>query len=262
MDVVRVGIVGAGGRMGQSLVEELEGFDGLELSAAVEDSEAAALGRSYGAGVEVTADVEAAAAVCDVLVDFSTPEGCLAAAHAAASEGAALVTGTTGLDEAQQRALEALGEEIALLQAANFSVGINVLAALVERASAATDEGFDLEIFEAHHRHKVDAPSGTALALGRAAARGRDLGELEEVAAWARHGHTGPRGDDDIGFGVLRGGDIVGEHTVYLCGAGERLELTHRATDRGIFARGALRAAGWLSGRAAGRYDMDDVLFG
>jgi len=259
--VTRIAIVGASGRMGRSLLEHAAADPELEVVAAIEHSESAALGEPLGPrGIVATSDLARHITACDVVIDFSSPDACVRAAQLASTHGVRFVTGTTGLDDVQKSALADCAAKAAVLHAANFSVGVNVLARLVELASSATGEGFDLEVFEAHHRHKVDAPSGTALLLGRAAASGRGR-DLEDVAQWARHGHTGARTDDEIGFQVVRGGDIVGEHTVFLCGAGERIELTHRATDRGIFARGALRAAKWMAGRPAGRYAMSDVLF-
>ncbi|MEM1347180.1 MAG: 4-hydroxy-tetrahydrodipicolinate reductase [Myxococcota bacterium] len=257
----RIAIVGAGGRMGLSLLEHASADPALEVVAAIERPGSSHLGEPLGPeGISITGNLEEHITACDVVLDFSSPEACVRAARIASTNGTRFLTGTTGLDEAQQQALDACAAHTGVLQAANFSVGVNVLARLVELASNATGEGFDLEVFEAHHRHKVDAPSGTALLLGRAAAAGRGR-ELEDVAQWARHGQAGARTDDEIGFQVVRGGDIVGEHTVFLCAAGERIELTHRATDRGIFARGALRAAKWMTGKPAGKYAMNDVLF-
>lgn len=192
----------------------------------------------------------------DVIVDFSAPSSCLNYATAAAQQGIPFVTGTTGLSTDQQTALHDLAAKTALLAAANFSVGINIVEHLVELAARAS-AGYDIEVFEAHHRRKVDAPSGTALFLGEAAARGRNM-NLAEVAKYDRRGL---RTDDEIGFQVLRGGGIVGEHTVFFVAEGERIELTHRAHDRAIFARGALRAATWIAGKPNGDYTMRDVLF-
>ncbi len=256
--VTRIAIVGAGGRMGRALLESAKAPD-FEVAAAIERAGSPWLGEVLGS-VRVTGNLEEVASGCDVVIDFSSPESCVRAARIAASSGAAFVSGTTGLDAAAHEVLAQVARETAVLHAANFSVGVNVLARLVELAAQATGEEWDLEVFEAHHRHKVDAPSGTALMLGRSAAAGRGV-ELDEVADWARHGVTGPREPGAIGFQVVRGGDIVGEHTVFACGEGERIELTHRATDRGIFARGALRAARWMASRRPGSYSMDDVLF-
>jgi 4-hydroxy-tetrahydrodipicolinate reductase len=258
---LNIGIIGAGGRMGRSLLENAANIDGLEVTAAIERPGSDKLGSQLGPQhISVTGNLASRINDCDVIIDFSTPDACMSAIRTAANAGVPVVTGTTGLSAEQQIELRTLATQIPILQAANFSVGVNILARLVELASRASGEEFDLEVFEAHHKHKVDAPSGTALMLGKAAAAGRDL-ELEKVATWAREGHTGARTSDEIGFQVLRGGDIVGEHTVFVCGAGERIELTHRATDRGIFARGALRAARWLHPQQPGTYDMANVLF-
>ena len=258
----RVAIVGAGGRMGRSLLENAPGQGELEVVAALEHPGSALLGQRLGPqGITVTGSLAEHIGSCDVVVDFSTPASCLQTARMAASAGVALVSGTTGLGGEELEELYGHASEIALIHAANFSVGVNVLAELAFLASQATGEAFDMEVFEAHHKHKVDAPSGTALWLGEQAARGRGH-ELEDVAVWAREGQVGVRHPQEIGFSVVRGGDIVGEHTLFYCAQGERLELTHRATDRGIFARGALRAAGWLAKQRAGRYSMRDVLFG
>ncbi len=259
MHYVRLVIVGASGRMGRSLLENAANMEHIKVVAAIEHPGSEWLGKSIH-GVSVTGDLSEHITQSDVVIDFSSPESCVRAARIATESGVRFVSGTTGLTEEQLDALAECSHQAAVLHAANFSVGVNILERLVELASRASGEGFDLEVFEAHHKRKVDAPSGTALFLGEAAARGRDQ-HLSDVAQWARHGQVGPREDDEIGFQVVRGGDIVGEHTVFLCGHGERLELTHRATDRGIFARGALRAAAWLATRRPGQYSMSDVLF-
>lgn len=258
---VRIGIQGAAGRMGQALLLNAASSPELEVVAAIDHPGSASLGEELGPQrIVATGNLAEVIHLCDVLIDFSTPTSCIQAARQAANAGVRFVSGTTGLSAQDLEELERCAQQTAILHAANFSVGVNVLERLVELASQATGSDFNLEVFESHHRHKVDSPSGTALYLGRAAARGRGH-DLEDVAAWARHGINAPRTDDEIGFSVVRGGDIVGEHTVFLCGQGERLELTHRATDRGIFARGALRAARWLVGKPAGEYSMQDVLF-
>lgn len=197
----------------------------------------------------------------DVVVDFSAPEflGRFLDRHAEAFVGRALVVGTTGIDAEGEEALARAAERGAVLRAANFSVGVNLLAALVERTAAALDEGFDVEIVEAHHRRKEDAPSGTALALGEAVAAGREIA-LADVRRDGRTGRPGRRPDGEIGFHALRGGDVIGEHTVHFIGEMERIELTHRAADRRLFAAGALRAARWIAGRAPGHYSMRNVL--
>lgn len=261
MKLLKLAIVGAGGRMGRSLLENASHMAGLQVVAAIVRPDSPRVGAELGIqGLRGTTDLSAHIDACDVVIDFSTPESAAHTARIAADAGTPFVSGTTGLGPAHLEALDACAQETAVLHAANFSVGVNVLARLVELASQATADGFDLEIFEAHHNRKVDAPSGTALLLGRAAAAGRGQ-ELEDVAQWARHGQVGAREADEIGFSVVRGGDIVGEHTVFACGHGERLELTHRATDRGIFARGALHAARWIFGREPGAYTMNDMLF-
>lgn len=258
---VDAAIMGATGRMGSSLLENGAKVEGIQIRTAL-------VRPSYQGGATLGPQSivvsrgldELSSDTLDVVIDFSSPEGCLEAARFCRREGLAFVSGTTGLTPQDEDELRAISREIPVLLAANFSIGVNLLSHLVERAAQGFGDSVDIEIFEAHHRRKVDAPSGTALMLGKAAARGRDV-ELDDVATWSREGHTGPRASDSIGFQVLRGGDIVGEHTIYFCVDGERLELTHRATDRGIFARGALQAARWLAGRRPGRYEMSDVLF-
>jgi len=235
---MKIGVIGFHGRMGQAL-QAVAPEMGVTLT-------------------EVSLSADEFSEV-DAVIDFSSPEGSVDASRLAANSAKPFVSGTTGLTELQLRELHACGASCPLLHASNFSVGVNILEHLVELAARAA-EGFDLEVFEAHHRHKVDSPGGTALFLGRAAARGRDL-DFEEAAQYTRHGQIGPRTKDEIGFQVLRGGSIIGEHTVFLAGDGERLELTHRAQDRTIFARGAIRAALWLQGRPPGLYSMRDVLF-
>jgi 4-hydroxy-tetrahydrodipicolinate reductase len=258
---VFVAVVGARGRMGTELLNNASAIDGLTVTDAVVRPGSSAVGQSLGPdAVHATDDLETAIENADVVVDFSNPESCLQAAALAVEMNTAFVSGTTGLSPEAVDELHGHSSDIPIIWAANFSVGVNVLERLVELASQAVGDGFDIEVLEAHHRDKVDAPSGTALFLGEAAARGRQL-SLDENAVFSRHGQIGPREELEIGIQTLRGGDIVGEHTVYLCADGERLELTHRATDRGIFARGALRAARWLAGRHAGWYSMQDVLF-
>lgn len=259
MSALRLAIIGAAGRMGTSLLENAAAQTGLQITTALvraDDLDQGPLGPQ-----QITPTTTLDTADVDVVIDFSTPSACLATARICAQSATPLVSGTTGLTPDEQAELQALSDNFALLHAANFSVGVNLLAHLTEEAARAFGDTVDIEIFEAHHRHKVDAPSGTALMLGEAAARGRDL-RLSDVAKYSRQGHTGVRTDHEIGFQVLRGGDIVGEHTAFFCVAGERLELTHRATDRGIFARGALRAARWIVAQKPGTYSMADMLFG
>ncbi len=257
-------VFGAMGRMGQTLIEALDAAADLRLAAAVASPQSMFLGREAAiggrpTGVFVTADAKDAVRGAAVAVDFSAPQA--AAAHAAicAEAGVPLLVGTTGLDAGSHAALQAAAERIAVLVAPNTSVGLNVALRLAAFAAGKLDESFDVEVIEAHHRMKRDAPSGTALALGAAVAQARGL-SLERAAVYARDGEPGPRRPGSIGFAVVRAGDIIGEHTVVFAGDGERIEITHKAGDRRIFARGALRAAAWLIGRKAGYYGMTDVL--
>lgn len=266
---VRIAIAGAGGRMGQALIETALSDPGLAIAAAFDVRGSAAAGCDAGArfgratGVVVGTDADAAAGAADVLVDFTRPEGTLAHLAACVRHGAGAVVGTTGLSEAQKADLAACARRIPIVFAPNMSVGVNVLLALVETAARRLGAAYDIEIVEMHHKHKIDAPSGTALRLGEAAAQGAGR-TLAECAVYAREGVTGERKDGAIGFACLRGGDVVGEHTVIFAGAGERVELAHKAGSRQNFAAGALRAAHFVAERrAAGRpglFDMQDVL--
>ncbi|MCC6195540.1 MAG: 4-hydroxy-tetrahydrodipicolinate reductase [Burkholderiales bacterium] len=260
----RVAIAGAGGRMGQALIASvLAQPSAFTLAAALDVPGTPAVGRDAGSGVVVSTDVDAALERSDVLVDFTRPAGTLAHLAACERHRVAAVVGTTGLDDAQKRALRAHGEAIPIVFAANMSVGVNVLLSLVEGAARALGLGFDIEIVEMHHKHKVDAPSGTALRLGEAAAAGRGRA-LADLAAYARHGVTGEREAGSIGFAALRGGDVVGEHTVIFASDGERVEIAHRATSRQLFVAGALRAVEFVAAKRArgeaGVFDMPDVL--
>jgi 4-hydroxy-tetrahydrodipicolinate reductase len=261
-----VGIAGAGGRMGRMLIQAVLGTPGLTLSVGSVRPGSNLAGRDLGllAGLEPSssfADSDPAALFSrsDVVIDFTNPSSTRTHLDLAQRHGVGLVIGTTGLSDGDQAAVNAAGRSIAIVQAANMSLGVVLLQSLVQQVTATLGPDWDVEIVEMHHRHKVDAPSGTALALGRAAAAGRDVA-LADVRQSVRDGHTGPRPPGQIGFATLRGGDVVGEHTVIVAGVGERLELTHRATDRGIFARGAVRAAAWLKDRPPGLYGMTDVL--
>ena len=256
--MTRVAVVGAGGRMGGHVLRALEESGDLTIGAALEHAGHPDLGKEVAAGVALSADVDAALDHCEVAIDFSMPEATLAVARAAAPRETALVIGTTGLDEAQLDSLRQSALRVPIVRAANFSLGIAVLLGLVEAAVRRLPE-YEIEVLEMHHSQKVDAPSGTALRLGEAAAAARGR-ELAEVAVYHREGHTGPRAPDRIGMQTLRGGDIVGEHTVFVVGPGERLELTHRALSRDNFAAGAVRAARWVRGRAPGLYGIADVL--
>jgi 4-hydroxy-tetrahydrodipicolinate reductase len=218
---------------------------------------AAFLGRQ--AGVPITADLDAALAGADVLIDFTRPEGTMAHLQACERLGVKAVIGTTGFSDAQKAQIAAHAQRIALVMAPNMSVGVNVVLRLLDVAARALSQGYDIEVVEAHHRHKVDAPSGTALKMGEvlAAALGRDL---KDCAVYAREGHTGERDPSTIGFATIRGGDIVGDHTVLFAGTGERIEITHRSSSRAGYAQGSLRAARFLAQHASGLYGMDDVL--
>jgi 4-hydroxy-tetrahydrodipicolinate reductase len=259
-----VALFGVRGRMGQSLVRALRESPQLRLAAAVGAPDSSIVGRDAAVegpatGVLVGADVALALRDAAVALDFSTAEAVLAHAEACAAQGVPLLVGVTGLEAATRRRLEAVSRQVAVLIAPNTSVGVALAIRFAALAARALGPDFDVEIAEAHHRLKRDAPSGTAIALGEAiaGARGRTLAE---TAVHERHGDCGPRLPGSIGFAVVRAGDIVGEHTVLFAGDGERLEITHRAADRMIFARGALRAAQWLAGRAPGLYGMADVI--
>jgi 4-hydroxy-tetrahydrodipicolinate reductase len=267
--MIRVAIAGAGGRMGQALIEAVLSDPELALTAALDVAGSPLAGQDAGlrfgctTGVVVGVDLDAAARAADVLIDFTRPEGTMAHLDACVRHGTGAVVGTTGLDEAQRARLRAFAERVPIVFAPNMSVGVSVLLSLVETAARQLGPGYDIEIVEMHHRHKVDAPSGTAIALGEAAARGAGRA-LADAAVYARHGITGERGPGTIGFAALRGGDVVGDHTVVFAGAGERLELVHRAASRQNFAAGALRAVHFVAAcRASARTglaDMRDVL--
>ncbi|PWB79959.1 MAG: 4-hydroxy-tetrahydrodipicolinate reductase [Methylocystaceae bacterium] len=266
MSDVRLVVVGAAGRMGRMLIAAIGDSLGATLAGALESSDSPHVGQDAGLlagraanGVAVSSDPEAALKGADVLIDFSSPASTVALAELAAAAGVAHVIGTTGLSTSDLEAIAAAAERTVVVRSGNMSLGVNLLALLVERAASALGPAWDAEIIEMHHKMKVDAPSGTALLLGEAAARGRNV-QLAEHSARARDGLTGPRRPGDIGFASLRGGTVVGDHTVVFAGAGERIELSHRAEDRGIFARGAIAAALWTRGRAPGLYSMADVL--
>jgi len=255
----RVLLVGALGRMGERVRAALAEHPELALGAALEGPGHPGLGTPLEAGVAVADDVEKGIAASDVAIDFSVPQSTLALLRAAAGTGLPCVVGTTGFTAEQLAEVEELSTRIPLLLAANYSVAVNVLAHLVERAADLLGPGYDAEIVELHHSAKRDAPSGTALRLGEAIASGRDV-KLADRLVLERSGDTGPRPEGAIGIQTLRGGDNPGEHTVIFVGAGERLELVHRAATRDHFARGAVRAAAWLLGRSPGRYRMEQVL--
>ena len=240
--MTKIGIIGSKGRMGQALI------------AAIEES-----GHAHAGGADQGDDVAALIAASDVLVDFSSPKALQATLDACVAANKAIVIGTTGLEAAHHAAIDQAATKIPVLQTGNTSLGVNMLAALVEQAASRLGDDWDIEIVEMHHRHKVDAPSGTAKLLGEAAARGRGI-DLAADSESGRDGITGARKKGAIGFAALRGGSVAGDHTVILASDEERIELTHRAENRMIFARGAVKAAGWLVGQSAGRYGMDGVL--
>ena len=263
--MISVGIAGSSGRMGRTLIENALQVKGVRLAAALEQAGHPHVGKDAGefvghaCGIAISDDPSRALVGCDVLIDFTRPEGTLAHVEVCRALGVKLVIGTTGFDSAQKRAIDGAARSIAIAMAPNFSVGVNVAFQLIATAARTLGEDYDVEIVEAHHRHKVDAPSGTALRMGEvvAEALGRDL---NANAVYARHGITGERKKDAIGFATIRGGDVVGDHTVMFLGAGERIEITHRSASRATYAQGALRAARFLMDRKSGLYDMQDIL--
>lgn len=263
---MRLAVVGAAGRMGQALIQAIDAVDGAVLAAAVERGGSDALGRDAGEiaglgpnGVAIGDDPQAAFAAADGVLDFTAPAVSVEFSGLAADAGIAHVIGTTGLTAAQEDAIRANAARTPVVKSGNMSLGVNLLSVLVRQAARALDADWDIEVVEMHHKHKVDAPSGTALLLGEAAAEGRGIG-LSDNSVRVRDGQTGPRPKGAIGFATLRGGSVVGEHSVLFAGEGEVVELTHRALDRSIFARGAVKAALWARGRDPGLYSMRDVL--
>jgi len=263
---MRVIVAGAGGRMGRALAKLTAETPGVELVGAVEPPESPLIGQDALAlaglpagGVLIGADMTGLSRQADAILDFTTPAASVGFAALAAAAGIVHVIGTTGLSAADEMAIETAARRATIVKSGNMSLGVNLLAALVRRVAATLDAAFDIEIVEIHHRHKVDSPSGTALLLADAAARGREV-DLAAMRIPAREGHTGPRPVGAIGFAALRGGSVVGDHSVIFAGPDERLELTHRAASREIFARGALRAAKWIIGKPPGIYSMQDVL--
>jgi 4-hydroxy-tetrahydrodipicolinate reductase len=256
-------VLGAGGRMGQAIIAQIAGWPGLALTGAVERAGHPSCGRAAGPGhpetLTVCSNIGAITHHTDVLIDFSAPAALAVTLEAAQEARCAVVIGTTGLEPEHHDLIDAAAGRIAVLQSANTSLGVTLLARLVEQAARALGPDWDIEIAELHHRQKVDAPSGTALALGQAAAAGRGI-SLAAHSERGRDGLTGARVAGNIGFAALRGGSAAGDHMVLLASEGERIELWHRAENREIFARGALKAAQWLSGKPAGRYAMADVL--
>jgi len=263
--ITRIAVTGASGRMGQMLIRTIAENDKTVLAGAVEREGMDWVGQDVGVamggpanGVIVSSDAAAVFAECDAVIDFTAPVATVAFASLAAEAGIAHIIGTTGMTDEDISSLADV-PNARIVRAGNMSLGVNLLTQLTKKVAAALDEDFDIEIIEGHHHHKVDAPSGTALMLGEAAAEGRGV-ELNDVRDSGRDGITGARKRGDIGFTAIRGGDIVGEHDVLFAGAGERIVLRHMATDRGIFARGAVKAAIWAQGVETGEYDMMDVL--
>ncbi|BCU07256.1 4-hydroxy-tetrahydrodipicolinate reductase [Allochromatium tepidum] len=266
MSEIRIAIAGAGGRMGRTLIQAVVETDGLRLGAATERAGSSLIGADAGepAGVgrldvAVVAELASVLDDFDVLIDFTSPAATMAHLALCRAAGKRMVIGTTGLDETQRAAIESAGESIGIVFAPNMSVGVNLCFKLLDIAARVLGDEVDIEIIEAHHRHKVDAPSGTALGMGEviAGALGRDL---KEVAVYGREGQTGARERRTIGFETIRAGDVVGEHTVWFAADGERVEIAHKASSRMTFARGAMRAARWIAERERGRFDMQDVL--
>jgi len=263
---MKIGVVGCAGRMGRMVVSEVVATGGCNLAGGTEHSDSPFFGQDIGtvagverAGLAIGSDAGALFAASDAIIDFTHASTVDEHAELAAREGTVLVTGTTGFSGDTQVALVAAAEKVAIVQAANMSAGVSVLLGITEQLSGILGCDYDIEILDMHHRYKVDAPSGTALALGAAAARGRGV-ELDAVAQRVRDGETGARRAGDIGFATLRGGDVVSEHTVIFAADGERVELTHKVSSRSIYARGAVRAARWAKDMPPGLYTMADVL--
>jgi 4-hydroxy-tetrahydrodipicolinate reductase len=266
MSDMRLIVAGAGGRMGRTLVKAIADTNGVTLTGAVDAPGSPAIGRDVGEltgvganGVKVAADIDALLANADGLINFTIPAATVALAEMVAKKGLVHVIGTTGLSPEEERRIEGAAQRSAIVKSGNMSLGVNLLEALVRRVARTLDQEFDIEVVEMHHNKKIDAPSGTALMFGRAAAQGRNV-DLAKQSERGRDGHTGARGPGNIGFASLRGGTVVGDHTVIFAGPAERIELSHKAEDRMIFARGAVKAALWAHGRKPGLYSMADVL--
>jgi len=262
---IQIAIAGSSGRMGRMLIEAVASTDDCVLSGALDVPSSPALGQDASAflgrpsGVAITADLAKGLAGARVLIDFTRPEGTLAHLAACREHGVAAVIGTTGFSDAQKAEIAEHARHIGIMMAPNMSVGVNVVMKLLDMAARALNQGYDIEIIEAHHRHKVDAPSGTALKMGEvvAGALGRDL---NDCAVYGREGVTGERDPSTIGFATVRGGDIIGDHTVLFAGTGERIEISHKSSSRATYAQGSLRAARFLASRGPGLFDMNDVL--
>jgi 4-hydroxy-tetrahydrodipicolinate reductase len=264
--MVKIAVTGAAGRMGKMLIETLANSEGAELTAALEHPASSLIGADAGElaglgknGVIISGNINDIIGQFDVLIDFTVPVATLANATACAAAGKKIIIGTTGFTPEEEIQLLSNQQHIGLCKAANFSTGVNVTLKLLKQAAEILGDDYDIEIYEAHHRHKVDAPSGTALAMGEAVAEGVNR-NLREVAVYGREGQTGARKSETIGFATVRGGDVVGDHTVMFLADGERVEISHKASSRMSFARGAVRAATWISEKPAGLYSMQDVL--
>ncbi len=263
---MKLGIMGAAGRMGRELIRVVHGMDGVVVAGAVEPKGSIALGQDAGLlaglgkiGTLITDDALEVVSQVDGILDFTIPAASTEFAALAANARIVHVIGTTGHSEAEEAKLKAAARHATIIKAGNMSLGVNLLTALTRKVAEALDDDYDIEVLEMHHKHKIDAPSGTALMLGQAAAEGRKV-SLKEKSVRVRDGHTGARKAGDIGFATLRGGNVVGEHSVIFAAEGERVVLSHIATDRGIFARGAVKAAMWGQGKGPGFFSMADVL--
>ena len=266
MTAMRIAVLGAAGRMGRNLIRAVHEMPGCVVAGAAEMAGSPVIGQDVGEmagigqlGQPVISDAIELFTRSDAIIDFTSPKATVEFAGLAANARIVHVIGTTGFDDSHEAAIRAAARHATIVKAGNMSLGVNLLAAVTKRIAAALDEDFDIEIVEMHHKRKVDAPSGTALMLGAAAAAGRNV-DLNEKSVRSREGHTGERKRGDIGFATLRGGDVVGDHTIIFASDGERIELTHRATDRSIFARGAVKAALWGRDKPPGIYSMTDVL--
>ncbi|HEX2840649.1 4-hydroxy-tetrahydrodipicolinate reductase [Hyphomicrobium sp.] len=266
MSEIRIAVTGAAGRMGRELVRVISETPGSIVSGGTESPGSPHIGADIGTvaglpplGIAISADPLEIVAKSDAIIDFTSPAATVEIAGLAANARIVHVIGTTGLTETDEAAIKAAARHATVIKAGNMSLGVNLLTAITRRIAQALDETFDIEVVEMHHRQKVDAPSGTALMLGAAAAEGRGI-DLKTHSVHTRDGHTGPRKRGDIGFATLRGGTVVGDHTVVFAGDGERIEITHRAADRSIFARGAVKAAHWGQGKGPGLFNMGDVL--
>lgn len=262
--MTKIAVAGANGRMGRMIIEALLNSDNHELVAALCNSGSDAKGKDAGeflgkhTGVLIDDNLQSLQ-VADCLIDFTRTEGTIKHLQACIEHQCNIVIGTTGFDEQGIAQIKSAAQNIGVVFSPNMSIGVNAMYALLKKAASIFDENYDIEIFESHHRHKVDAPSGTALKMGEVIAHEKGH-QLDEIADWSRHGNTGERKPGQIGFSVLRGGDIIGEHTVSFCGPGERIELTHKASDRTIFAKGSIKAASFLQSSSPGFYTMSDVI--